>query len=73
MTPEERFEKIERQLAEVSDSQIVAEELRRQSDKRFENERAEVWAVIRANADQLSVIEAGLRSLQATVERFIQG
>ncbi len=72
MTPEERFEKIERQLAEISDRQVVAEELRHHSDRRFENERAEVWAVIRANADQLSVIEAGLRSLQAAVERYIQ-
>jgi hypothetical protein len=80
MTHEERFEKIEQQLARISDSQVVAEELRRQSDRRFENEREAVWAVIRANADQLSanagqlsVLEAALLSLQAAIERFIQG
>ena len=73
MTPEERFEKIERQLAQVSDSQIVGEELRRRSDTRFEIEREKVWAAIRRNDDQIAVTQAALASLIATVERFIQG
>jgi hypothetical protein len=73
MTPEERFEKIERQLAQVSDSQIVGEELRRRSDTRFEIEREKVWAAIRRNDDQIAITQAALASLIATVERFIQG
>ncbi len=73
MTPEERFEKIERQLAEVRETLVVAAELQRQSDRRFENERAEVWAAIRRNDDQIAITQAALASLIATVERFIQG
>jgi hypothetical protein len=73
MTPEERFEKIDLALAEVKDSLIVAAELQRQSDRRFENERAEVWAAIRRNDDQIAITQAALASLIATVERFIQG
>jgi hypothetical protein len=73
VTPEERFEKIEQQLAKVSDSQVVTEELRRRSDLRFEKERAEVWAAIRRNDGQIAITQAALVSLIATVERFIQG
>jgi len=80
MTHEERFEKIEQKLEQISDALLVTAELQRRSDRRFENEREAVWAVIRANADQLSanagqlsVLEAALLSLQAAIERFIQG
>jgi hypothetical protein len=60
-------------LAQVSDSQIVGEELRRRSDTRFEIEREKVWAAIRRNDDQIAITQAALASLIATVERFIQG
>jgi hypothetical protein len=73
VTPEERFEKIERQLAAINDSQVVTEELRRRSDLRFEKERAEVWAAIRRNDDLIAITQAALASLIATVDRFIQG
>jgi len=71
-TPEERFEKIERQLAAINDSQVVTEELRHRSDLRFEKERAEVWAAIRRNDDLVATTQAALASLIATVDRFIQ-
>ena len=86
MTHEERFEKIEQKLEQISDMLSVTAELQRRSDDRFENEREAVWAAFKATtdrlsatadqlsttADQLSVLQTGLLSLQATVDRFIK-
>ena len=73
MTPEERFEKIERNLSEIGDTLAVTAELQRRSEQRCEQEHARIWDALHAFDDRQAIIQAALQSLTLNIDRFIQG
>ncbi len=87
MTPQERFENIEKSLLEICDIQSVSARLQQASEREWKGQIGELREVVVhiANAQQRSdaaiqhlaeqhtLTDAALKSLITSIDRFIQG
>jgi len=87
MTPEERFEKIEKNMSTLQDQMIVAARIQQEAERRWQDDRELVWegllGLVRGQeqlqANQKALQEAqqntqvALNSLIAQMDRLIEG